>query len=337
MADQPFKLIKTEGFRKNDPESYILSENLRKAVNVALVLNQPLILTGEPGTGKTQLAYKLAHDLHKQTNGDFLKEPLEFHTKTTSTAQDLFYEYDAISHFHQSNIAKKDLEISILKKVIDSKNTNLEPDTSLTPNSKKVSEVNAASHITLQALGKAIALSNEDYLNSDNSLIANSKKSRSSVVLIDEIDKAPRDFPNDILNEIDQFTFRIKELKQDINKSEDKKILVIMTSNSEKSLPLPFLRRCVFYHIPFPDADELLEITLGKSKKFEEIPEESLIEAIDHFINHVRMRVKKKLPATSELISWLHVLELENFLMKMLILITYQISRKTFLSSVILF
>ena len=282
MDNDVYKLVDDHGMSKNDPLTYILSDDLKKAINVALVLNQPLILTGEPGTGKTQLAYKLAHELSAQTKGDFEEYPLEFYTKTTTTAQDLFYQYDAIGHFHDSNIAKEQ----------DAKS--------------------AAPYISLQALGKAIAMTNQKYLDSKESLLPEMKQAKSSVVLIDEIDKAPRDFPNDILNEIEQFSFGIKELKQNITRSPDKRILVIMTSNSEKSLPEPFLRRCVFYHIPFPGPDQLLEIASKKIGNISDIPQEKVMDAISHF-GSIRERVKKKMPATSELISWLHVLEMEKF------------------------
>lgn len=284
MEPEKYKLdINLQEESKHNPDTYILSPELRKAINVALVLDQPLILTGEPGTGKTQLAYKVAKELNEQTKGEFAEIPWEFHTKTTSTAQDLFYQYDAVGHFHSTNIAAKE-------------NIN-----------------DASAFITLQALGKAIALTDTAYIESGAPLLNDKdRKHRSSVVLIDEIDKAPRDFPNDILNEIDEYRYTIKELKQIIRKSGKGKILIIMTSNSEKSLPAPFLRRCIFYHIPFPDSDQLLGIVSKKIKNFEQISQDKIENSIKHFMS-IRERVKKKRPATSELISWLQLLEIEKF------------------------
>ncbi len=254
-----------------NPETYRLSEELAAAVEVAIQLGLPLLITGEPGTGKTRLAWKIAHDLA-------LGEPLVFNTKTTSAAQDLFYTYDALRHFHDAGVAKSGGEKS--------------PD--------------AKSYITLQALGKAIAQTNDK-----SEFVKNTPKS--SVVLIDEIDKAPRDFPNDILNEIENYEFKIKELPERplIKKQEGQRIITIMTSNSEKNLPDAFLRRVLFFHIPFPSTKELEAIAashLGEDSAYTDTA----------FINHfkeIRDTVRRK-PATAELLTWLKVLDMHNFLEK---------------------
>ncbi len=263
------------------PENYILTEELKNAVKVAISLGQPLLLTGEPGTGKTQLAYKIAHDLSKGSSS-FNTEPLVFNTKTTSVAADLFYTYDAIKHFHDANI--RNAENIIIPKI--------------------------SKYITLQAFGKAIALSNQNEVQTNEFLVTAEKKTASSVVLIDEIDKAPRDFPNDILNEIERFEFEIKEADNYKIKIGDKHhIVVIMTSNSEKNLPDAFLRRCIFYHIPFPSKEQLINIVkshLGENSFYSDE------KCIDFFIK-VRETIKKKKPATAELIAWLRILEIENF------------------------
>src|SRR5215212_4675301 len=162
-------------YQKNEdlehPRHYVAEDGLRNAVNVAPALGQPLLVTGEPGTGKTQLAYSIAYEL--ELPGKDNPAPLVFHTKTTSTASDLFYRYDALAHFHDAQF-KKDEQIS------------------------------ATPYIKYEALGRAILLSMKEGDPNRNALDAlEGKKPARSVVLIDEIDKAPRDLPNDVLNEIE--------------------------------------------------------------------------------------------------------------------------------------
>ena len=254
------------------PENYIASKGLRNAVNVALTLEQPLLVTGEPGTGKTRLANSVAWELGLKL--------LPFHTKTSSVAADLFYHYDGLRRF-------QDAQLKIDRPIED--------------------------YITCQALGTAVILSRPT--DRGRSLLPDDLKKKSkdngpmrSVVLIDEIDKAPRDMPNDVLNEIENMTFEIRETDWEPFAADmNHRPILILTSNSEKHLPDAFLRRCVFYHIEFPDADALKEIVTRRFSSHPEIKpalsEEFLDAAIRHF-NAIRDLRLKKRPATSEFLAW---------------------------------
>jgi MoxR-like ATPase len=269
---EPIQLPVSPRSRFLAPERYIADPGLKDACNVALLLGQPLLLTGDPGTGKTQFAASLAWELG-------LDVPLKFEAKSTSLARDLFYTYDALKRFQdiQSGVSSTD----ILK------------------------------YINFQALGLAILRTRnpkevQDWLSSEFRHLGQSR----SVVLIDEIDKAPRDFPNDLLNELEHSYFRISEL-ENIKIEADPKLqpIIIITSNSEKDLPEAFLRRCAYYNIPFPPRERLqaiiannLELNLGSSKL--------LRDALDLFyrLRSSQSGLRKK-PATAELLGWLLTLK----------------------------
>lgn len=254
------------------PENFRADPGAVDAVNVALLLGQPLLLTGEPGTGKTQLGYYIAWELG-------LGEALKFETKSGSTATSLFYTYDALKRFqHVQSGIRSD---------------------------------NALPYITYNALGQAIIRTREPaevapYLPEG---LLHTGKTR-SLVIIDEIDKAPRDFPNDILNELDQLYFRIPELdNQPIRADDELRPIIILTSNSEKDLPDAFLRRCIFYHIPFPDKQQMRQIVESRLGLFTGGSSEFLSDALDLFYALRGNASLRKKPATAELLEWITALQ----------------------------
>ena len=270
-----------------DPRQYDPGERLVHAVNAAMILERPLLLTGEPGTGKTQLARSLAWELG-------LSEPLAYETKSTSTARDLFYHYDAIGHFRRSQTSS---------------------DNKQTKENKKTEEVSALDFIIWNALGEATLRSNSR--EKIESMLGRPPDEKMDfdcqlVVLIDEIDKAPRDFPNDLLNEFERKFFRVPEVNNiKIEANPDQPPLLILTSNSERNLPDAFLRRCAFFHIEFPDRAALRKIIYRQLKEFGQGQESPLIkEALDFFLQlrDEKKRQWEKRPATAELLDWLRLL-----------------------------
>jgi MoxR-like ATPase len=225
---------------------YIADPDLAEAINVALWVGQPLLVTGEPGVGKTTVAWSIAHELG-------LDGPHTFHTRSTSVGRDLLYRYDAVRHF--ADIQRNE------------------------PGAKST-----ANYIEMEALGKAIKASE-----------------KRAVVLIDEIDKAPRDFPNDLLHELDRMQMTIAETGETL--SSKLRPVVVITSNEERTLPLPFLRRCVSHHIDFPTKERLQVILrsrldgTGVGRPLQEAVVERGTEMRD--LNGITKR-----PSTSEMLAW---------------------------------
>ena len=240
---------------------YLADPGLVDAVNIALRVGQPLLVTGEPGCGKTRLAWSVADELG-------LGEPLTFYTRSDSRAQDLLYTYDAVLRFHDIQAGQR-------------------------KNRKRAAD--PESYIQFEALGRAI-LDHE----------------QRRVVLIDEIDKAPRDFPNDLLNELDNMEFEIREIpgtrEERIRRAKYRPVVVI-TSNSERQLPMPFLRRCVFYHLRFPDKAKLRRIIEERLGDYD-LDGDLIATAVEKFRQVRRVKGLMKKPATGELLTWMLALHL---------------------------
>lgn len=282
----------------DDPEDYECSEQLSHAVNAALILGRPLLVTGEPGTGKTQLAYSIAYALKLTDPASEPTRPpvprvLKFETKSTSQARDLFYTYDAVRAFKTDD-----------------------------------ADLDQRDFIEYQALGKAIleafnkGEADGAFLQSflSDADLEKHHGPRRSVVLIDEVDKAPRDFPNDLLNEIDRMYFRAPELGRASTPGADAgdrqsgvpaqyRPIIILTSNSEKALPEPFLRRCVYHHIEFPNEDTIRKIVYNRLPR---VAGGAFLEQALEVFWAMRGRkggpILNKPPSTAELLDWLQVI-----------------------------
>lgn len=222
--------------RLDDPAAYEADAGLVDAMNVALLLGRPLLLTGRPGTGKSQFADRLAWEFR-------LAPVLRFEAQSVSEARDLFYAFDMVGRMAAA-----------------------QPGAGL-------GGADARRFITLAAMGKAVLYSKpQTPADSDGGTPLQPphpqpRQGRASVVLIDEIDKASRDFPNDLLNAIERLSFELPELggrRFEAARTPDTRPLVVITSNSERELPEPFLRRCVYYNIPDPTPQRLASIVAAR-------------------------------------------------------------------------
>ncbi|MCG7563129.1 MoxR family ATPase [Pseudoalteromonas sp. McH1-42] len=231
-------------------ESYIASTALQQAVNAAVILEKPLLIKGEPGTGKTLLAEELAKSLDT--------ELIQWHIKSTTKAQQGLYEYDAVSRLRDSQLGDA-----------------------------RVHDI--GNYIIKGKLWQAFT------------------QAKRPVLLIDEIDKADIEFPNDLLLELDRMEFHVYETGEQI-KAQVRPI-VIITSNNEKELPDAFLRRCFFHYIDFPDKDEMQAII---DVHFPAIKPRLVKQALEVFFELRSVAGLKKKPSTSELLDWLKLLLAED-------------------------
>ncbi len=235
-----------QGFKSTS--EYVASEELMASVNVAMALQKPLLIKGEPGTGKTMLAQAVAQSLGKKL--------IIWNIKSTTKAQDGLYMYDTIQRLYDGQFGEEGVD-------------------------------DIARYIKLGKLGEAF------------------ESEEQVILLIDEIDKADLEFPNDLLWELDQMEFYIHETKRTVKAKQ--RPIVIITSNAEKELPDAFLRRCIFHYIDFPDKELMEEIV---KTHYPNVEENLMHQAMDVFYNIRSMRDIRKKPSTSELIDWINALQL---------------------------
>lgn len=238
---------------EEDARRFVPGGALETAINTAVAVGDPLLITGEPGTGKTQAAYYAAYKLS-------VEPVLHFQVKSDSAARDLLYHFDTVRYFHDAHLQDSD-------KPLDKRD-----------------------YVEKRPLWEAF------------------ESEQPRILLIDEIDKAPRDFPNDLLHELDKMEFTVVETGQKVSAHKQRRPMVFITSNSERRLPEPFLRRCVYHHIRFDD--DLIRAAVDSRKDlYKPLSEEFIELAIQRFLA-LRDQSLRKRPATGELLVWLRVLAL---------------------------
>ena len=294
--------IPTEGLVGREGYEYIAAPKLIAAANAAIALQMPLLLTGEAGCGKTDFAWAAAKALAgDEQAGPQTGNPLECYVRSDSRARDLLYHYDALRRFGDAQHRRPTVTAHQLVQDPGDRDAG-DPD--------RPHPEDPRPYIRLQPLGEALMAS------------------ELRVVLVDEIDKAPRDLPNDLLRELDQGHFEIIEIPQDDDDADAHTVdakqpstyrrtmkrpkpelrpFVVVTSNVERQLPDPFLRRCVFFHIPFPE-ERLGSILRARFVQDGEQPV-FIDQALEVFGVLRSVETLTKRPATSELINWVEALD----------------------------
>ena len=288
------------------PANYIARPDLVHAVNTSLLLGKPLLLTGGPGTGKSQLAERIAWEFN-------LGPVLRFDAQSLSEAADLFYRFDLVGYLAAVEMAKSRREPVGLGLPGKPGPADAAPASEPVPPREAFARMGALGQAILRSAPTAYpALFDAVFGPAE---FAASAEARPSVVLIDEIDKASRDFPNDLLNAIERMQFDLPELRRlPLFAASAQRPIVIVTSNQERELPAPFLRRCTFFHIDDPTSDELAAIVArrffaGASGSPPTLPP-SFRQLLDVFVQF-RARHGDELqyqPGTQELIDWTDVL-----------------------------
>lgn len=237
--------------RFESTEQYVATDELKMAVNAAITLQKPLLIKGEPGTGKTMLAEQVAQSLGRKI--------ISWNIKSTTKAQQGLYEYDAVSRLRDSQLGDD-----------------------------RVHDV--ANYIVKGKLWEAFESDGD-----------------APVLLIDEIDKADIEFPNDLLHELDKMEFYVYETQESVKAVQ--RPIVVITSNNEKELPDAFLRRCFFHYISFPDKQTMTDIV---NVHYPNLKQELLKEALEVFFEVREVTGLKKKPSTSELLDWIRLLVAED-------------------------
>jgi MoxR-like ATPase len=235
---------------EDDARRFVPGEQLEIAINTAIAVGEPLLLTGEPGTGKTQTAYYVAYKLG-------IEPVIHFQVKSDTRAQDLLYYFDTVRYFHDAHFSPGQL-----------------PD--------------KGAYVERRALWEAM------------------ESPHPRVLLIDEIDKAPRDFPNDLLHELETMDFTVVQTNERVHEDKEKRPIVIITSNGERQLPDAFLRRCVYHHLRF-DAASLEKAVESRRDEYGPVNPSLIQTAMKRFMALRSLNLHKR-PSTAEFLVWLRVL-----------------------------